>query len=107
MEYSVAKANCLLGKRVVVSLRHIGQNNQETYSGLWGVIDSVHENGLLLKVEGGIDETFWMLPPDLDALQPPSKKYYQLDGHDTIVTDVDYEAYFSIADSVERLNSRR
>jgi len=106
MKYSVAKAKIFIGKRVIVSLRHIRMNNEESFSGLWGVIDSVYKNGLLLKVEGGIDEQFWMLPPDLDALQLPSNKFYQMDGCDTVVTDVDFEAYFSVADSVEELNSR-
>ena len=106
MEYSVKEANSFIGKRVIVSLRYIDENNTESFGGLWGVIDSAHESGLLMRVEGGIEDQFWMFPPDLDALQPPSNKFYQMDGYDTVVTDVDYEAYFSVAASVEALNSR-
>ena len=106
MEYSVTTANSFIGKHVIVSLRYIDANNKESFGGLWGIIDSIHEDGLLMKVEGGIDDQFWMLPPDLNALQPPSNKVYQMDGCDTVVTDVDYEAYFSVAGSIEELNSR-
>ncbi len=106
MEYTILRAQPFIGKRVIVSLRDISASGEETFSGLWGVIDSVHEGGLLLRVEGGIDEKFWMLPPDLDALTPSRHECYQLEGLDAPVEDVDYEAYFSRAESVETLNDR-
>jgi hypothetical protein len=103
MEYTIESAQTYVGKRVVVSLREIAANGGETFSGLWGVIDSVHESGLFLKVEGGIADKFWMLPPDLDALIPARHPGYQMDGFDKAVGDVDYEAYFSVAESPESL----
>lgn len=103
MEYTIQLAELFIGKRVVVGTRHIDAHGQETYSGLWGVIDSVHEGGLLLKVEGGIDDHVWMLPPDLDALKPAQHSSYQMDGFDEIVTNVDYEAFFRTAESLEEL----
>lgn len=106
MEYSIQFAQPFIGKRVIVSLRDISATGEETFSGLWGIIDSAHEGGLLLKVEGGIDDKFWMLPPDLGALTPSKHGYYQLEGFDTSVVDVDYEAYFSRAESLESLNIR-
>ena len=106
MDYTIAVAKSFIGKRIIVSLRYIDENKKEAFSGLWGVVDSVHEGGMLLKIEGGHDEEYWMFPPDLEALQPPSNKFYQLDGCETVVTDVDYDAYFSIAGSIDDLNSR-
>jgi hypothetical protein len=106
MEYTIERAQPFIGKRVVVSLRDITANGEEKFSGLWGIVDSVHEGGLLLKVEGGIDEEFWMLPPDIDALIPSKHESYQHEGFDAAVADVDYEAYFSRAESLEDLNDR-
>ncbi len=106
MEYTTQLAKPYIGKRVIVSLRHIGANGEETYSGLWGIIYSVHDGGLLLEVEGGIDEQFWMLPPTLESLIPARAEIYQHEGMDKAVVDVDYEAYYSTAESPDILDSR-
>ena len=103
MEYSKRLAQPFIGKRVIVSIRHIGAKGRETFSGLWGVIASVHKGGLLLKVEGGIKDEYWMLPPDLEALIPAKDRFYQLDGSNEIVVDVDYEACFCMAKSPAHL----
>jgi hypothetical protein len=103
MEYTTQLAQPFIGKRVIVSLRHIDAKGKETFSGLWGVIDSVHEDGLLLKVEGGIEDEFWAFPPDLEALTPAKHECYQLDSFDKPVVNVDFEAYFSMAESPEHL----
>ena len=99
MEYSIQLAEPFIGKRVIVSIRHINADRSETFSGLWGVIRSVHEGGLLLQVEGGIDDEYWMLPPALDALVPATQECYQHEGFAEPVTGVDYEACYSSADS--------
>jgi hypothetical protein len=106
MEYTPQLAQPFIGKRVIVSICHIATDGAETFSGLWGVISSVHEGGLLLQVEGGIDDEFWMLPPDLDALVPAKQEAYRHDGYDEQVVDVDYEAYFCSAESPEDLKIR-
>ena len=68
----------------------------------------MHEGGLLLKIEGGLDEEWWMMPPDVDALQPAAKDaVYEFKEGGEPVTDVDYEAYWSIADDVDALRNRR
>jgi len=103
MEYSKELAEPFIGKRVIVSIRHIDAGGVESFSGLWGVICSVHEGGLLLRVEGGIDDEHWMLPPALDALIPARRESYQHEGFDEPVVDVDYEAYYSSAGSAELL----
>jgi hypothetical protein len=103
MNYSLELAQPYIGKRVMVSLRHVGADGSERFEGLWGVIISVHEGGLLLEVEGGIDDEFWMLPPDVDALRPATQDSYQHADYDEPVTEVDYEAYFSIASRPEDL----
>ncbi len=104
MEYSVAAASSFIGKRLIVSIRHIHASGPDTFTGLWGVIESVQEDGLLLAVEGGVSDTHWMVPPDLDALQAPSAPYYQMDGYDP-VTNVDYEAAFAVADDPDLFNT--
>jgi hypothetical protein len=97
MKYSLARASQYIGKRVIVSLRHAHPDGSETYTGLWGVVESVHEDGLRLKVEGGTDESHWAIPPDLDAFQPAQHTEYQLGDTGQVVTGVDYEMYWSIA----------
>ncbi len=104
-DYNLDEAAKFIGKRVIVSLRHIENDGSESYSGLWGVIDSAHENGLLLKIEGGIDEEYWMLPPDLEALQPAQHEFYEF-NEKIVIQNVDYEAYFSTASSIEDLENR-
>jgi hypothetical protein len=106
MGYSVAAAKKFIGKRVVVSLRHIDEDGNQTYSGFWGVIESAQEDGLLLRVEGGLNESYWGMPPHLDALQPAQHDYYQLGETGEIVTDIDFEAYWTSAPSLELLEQR-
>lgn len=103
MEYSIEVAASYIGKRVVVSLRHIDDKGKEIFSGFWGVIESVQDDGLLLKIEGGKRNAYWLAPPDLDAFQPAEHEFYQLGGGDDIVTDVDFEAYWSSSDDPEDL----
>ena len=103
--YNLEDAAKFIGKRVIVSLRSIEGDGNESYSGFWGVIDSIHVGGLLLKIEGGIEEEYWMLPPDLQALQPSQQEFYEF--NDTIIVrNVDYEAYFTMARSVDDLENR-
>ena len=107
MEYSVEAASQYLGKRVIVSLRHVYEDGSETYTGLWGVVESAHEDGLLLKVEGGTDELHWAIPPHLDAFVPAKHSHYQLRDSGTVVTEVDYEMYWAVAADPEHLGRRR
>ena len=97
MEYTLEAAEAYLGKRFIVSLRHISPGTEDTYSGLWGVVESVHEDGLLLRVEGGIDDPFWMMPPDLGGIRPAGSRFYQLGDDAEVLQDVDFEAYWSVA----------
>lgn len=103
MNYTPRLAEPFIGKRVIVSIRHVGVGGAETFSGLWGVIRSVHEDGLLLQVEGGIEDQYWMLPPDLTALVPATQEAYEHAGFAEPVVAVDYEAYYRSAESPERL----
>ena len=68
MEYTPELAQPFIGKRVVVSIRNIEADGEETFSGFYGVIDSAHEGGLVLRVEGQGDDKYWVMPPDLGAL---------------------------------------
>jgi len=104
--YSIELAKKLIGKRVIVSLRHLGVNGEESYEGFWGVIYSAHEDGILLQVEGGLEEKFWMMPPDIDALSPAKHEYYELDGNGVVVENVDFEGYWSTAESIEILDNK-
>lgn len=106
MEYSLTAAQRLIGKRVIVSLRHINEAGAETYSGLWGVVESAHDDGLLLAVEGGAEESHWAMPPDLEAFQPAQHAAYELGESGEVVTNVDFEVFFSIAPGVELLERR-
>ena len=94
MEYSVDRASREIGKRVVVSIRTISAGQEDQYSGYWGVIDSVHEGGFLVWVEGGSENDFEMIPPDFEFLQPAEAESYQFNDED-VVQDVDYEVYLA------------
>jgi hypothetical protein len=97
VEYTVEEARAYLGKRFIVSLRHIHPGADDTYSGLWGIVDSVHDDGILLRVEGGVEDQFWMMPPDLEGIQPAGSKFYQLGDDGAVVQNVDFEAYWAVA----------
>jgi hypothetical protein len=106
MEYSITAAQPFIGKRVIVSLRHFHPERPPTFSGFWGVIESIHEDCLLLRIEGGMDESHWAMPPELDALQPAKHDHYEFGDNGTFVSDVDFEAYYSVASSPELLRER-
>lgn len=97
-EYTTEQARSFVGKRFVVSLRHIRSGQDDQWSGLWGVVASVHDDGILLRVEGGVDEAYWMMPPDLGGIHPAGGRTYQLGDHAPVVQDVDFEAHWRIAD---------
>lgn len=101
MDYSINLAEPYIGKRIIVSLRNISSDGSVTYSGLWGVVESVYEDGILLRVEGGTSDEFWMMPPDIDAIKPAQHTFYQLDENDEVVSNVDYEAYWAIAENLD------
>ena len=105
MEYTTEAAQAYIGKRVIVSLRHISTTTEDHYSGFWGVIHLVNDEGLLLTVEGGLEEEYWMFPPDLSSFKKAQHEFYQYDD-DTVVEDVDFEAYFSVSDDLDALNDR-
>ena len=103
MKYTVEAAARFAGKRVAVSLRECAADGTETLTGFWGIIESAKPDGLLLRIEGGDREGHWMMPPDLEALQPAEYAAYQLrDGGDP-VTNVDYLATYLGADSLDQL----
>lgn len=104
MDYSLEEASAYIGKRFIVSLRHVAPDTEDKYTGFWGVIDSAHDNGLLLAIEGGLDEKFWMFPPVLD-FKPAEHKYYQWNDSD-VIEHVDFEAYFTVAAEAEHLKDR-
>jgi hypothetical protein len=97
MDYSVQEANKYIGRRFIVGLRYIQPNERDIHSGLWGIAKSVHEDGILLHVEGGIEDKYWMMPPDLDAIQPAGASNYEFGDSGQIVENVDFEAHFKIA----------
>ena len=107
MEYTEQNAEKYIGKRVIVSLREISSNQEENYTGFWGVINSAQKDGLLLSIEGGLDEKFWMIPPDLDSFKEAEFESYQLGENENMVIDVDYELYFTITDNLEDLKNRK
>ncbi|HCD5142589.1 MULTISPECIES: hypothetical protein [Vibrio] len=102
MEYSIDEASKEIGKRVLVSIRIVYPNRDDEYDGFWGIIVSAHENGLLVKVEGGSEDEFEMIPPDLEFLQPAKYDFYQFKDNQ-IIENVDYEVYWSAADDPEYL----
>ncbi len=99
MEYTPELAEPFIGKRILVSIRNIHSDGQETLDGFHGVIESAHDNGLVLRVEGRGEDQYWVMPPDLEALVPARAEAYQLVGSDTVVRDIDYVASFASADS--------
>src|ERR1051325_10226458 len=92
MEYTLDAAQPFIGKRVVVSLRERAADGSETFSGFWGTINSAHQHGLVLQIEGGDVEGFWIMPPDLDALKLAEADAYHFRQREAPVTDVDYAA---------------
>lgn len=96
MEYSVGQASNEIGKRVIVSVRILMPNNEEQVAGYWGIIDSVDDDGFLVKIEGGIDEEFQRIPPDFNFLQKARDSVYQF-GANEVIRDVDYEVYMDIS----------
>ncbi|MDX1455840.1 MAG: hypothetical protein R3217_10340 [Gammaproteobacteria bacterium] len=77
-------------------------DGQDEYSGFWGVINSVHEEGFLIEVEGGTNEEFEMLPPDMEILVAAEHEVYEF-GDDQLVENVDYEVHLVGADDIESL----
>lgn len=102
MTYSIDEASKLSGKRVIVSIRTISTDKEDQFSGFWGVIDSAHEEGILVRIEGGTNEEFEMIPPDISFLQPSQNKFYQFND-DQIIEHVDYEVYWSESEEIENL----
>ena len=107
MEFSISLARKYIGKRLVVSLRHVNPEGEDSFEGFWGVIVLVNENGMLLKIEGGRDDTYWLMPPTFEGFTPATMPFYQLDGCDEVVTEVDYESYFSMAPDPKHLRERK
>ena len=103
MNYTPEFAQSYIGKRVVVSIRNIHSDRRESFEGFYGIIESAHEHGLVLRVEGHGEDQYWVMPPDLDALKPAEARAYQIEGSDTVVEDVDYVACFASAESPEDL----
>ena|SRR5215831_16376 len=103
MEYTPSAAKPFIGKRVVVSLRERAADGRETFSGFWGIIDSAQQHGIVLRIEGGDIEGFWIMPPELDALEPAEAEVYHFREHETPVRDVDYVAKFLVTDSINQL----
>jgi hypothetical protein len=99
MEYTPELAQSFLGKRVVVSVRQIHPDGTESVDAFHGIIESAHEHGLVLRVEGEGDDQYWIMPPDLGALKVAESDAYQMEGSDAIVEGVDYVACYAVADS--------
>lgn len=92
--YSVELASREIGKRVIVSLKIVVPGEEDLYSGYWGTIVQVYEGGLLVEVEGGSEEQFEMIPPDLSFLDKAQHNIYEFnDG--TVVENIDYEVYLT------------
>ena len=91
-----------IGKRVIVSIRLIAPGQADQYSGYWGTIVSVDEDGFLVEVEGGSEDPFEMIPPELDMLEKARHRTYEFaDG--TLVENIDYEVYLVGADDPSAL----
>lgn len=103
-DYCIETAKGEIGKRVIVSIRTIFADKDDEFSGYWGVINAVYDDHLSVQVEGGSDEAFEMLPPDLSMLEEAKHEFYEFnDG--TVVTDVDYEVSLMGANSPELLDT--
>ncbi len=103
MKYTSDAAQEVVGKRVIVSVREKLADGTETFSGFWGIIDSAHEHGIVLQIEGGEAEGFWVMPPDLAALEPAELDEYYFGECATPVTNVDYVAKFLITESLDQM----
>ncbi len=79
MEYTPQLAERFIGKRVLVSLRDISGDGKETFTAFCGVIESAEVGGLLVRVEGKGDDTYWVMPPDLAALVPAEAEAYEIE----------------------------
>ena len=88
-----------VGKRIIIGLREVRKDEEDIHSGLWGIIEKVHNDGMLLRVEGGIDEKYWMIPPDLDAIEVAEDSEFQFGEGGPIVTGIELEAYFVFSNS--------
>lgn len=86
-----------IGKRLVVSLRIIHSDKEDEYLGYWGVIHSVGDGGFLVLVEGGSDEKYEVIPPDINFLAKAEHEVYEFNDEE-IVENVDYEVYLDGAD---------
>jgi hypothetical protein len=83
MKYTPQLAEPFIGKRVLVSIRDIGGNGEETFSVFCGIIESADVGGLVVRVEGQGDDKYWVMPPDLDALVPAEAEAYEIEGGTT------------------------
>jgi hypothetical protein len=103
MEYTPQLAASFIGKRVLVSIRDISSDGEESFSAFCGIIESAEVGGLVVRVEGKGDDKYWLMPPDLDALVLAEAEAYEIEGYDQSVKDIDYVACFNAADSIEFL----
>ena len=87
----------------MVSLRIVTPGQDDEFVGYWGVIESVSEEGMLVKVEGGSDDEYEMIPPDLNYLEEAQHKYYQFNESDDVVEDVDYEVKMVGSNDIDAL----
>ena len=96
--YSKSAGKEYVGKRIIFSFRHINADGTQRFEGLWGVVVSSEDEGLVIKVEGGnYDYEYWVMPPDLSSLEPATNRYYEFDD-ETIVEGVDFESYWITSD---------
>jgi len=102
-EYTIELASQFIGKKILISLKNISSNGEELYEAFYGVIESVHEDGYKLKLQGSRIGEEWFIPPDLDAFEEPEHKFYELDGSDDIVEGIEYVTYWNGADCAEDL----
>lgn len=96
IEYSVEKAQQYVNRRVVVTLRHIYPDGGYRLSGFWGTVTLADEEGLILTIEGGLEEKEWYMPPDLTAFEPADNDVYQLSKNSEEIHGVDFEAYYAV-----------
>ena len=101
--YSTELAKKFIGKKILVSLKNISENGSESYEAFYGEIESVHEDGYYLKLQGNRSGEYWMIPPDLDAFVEPEHKFYELEGNDEIVEGIDYITHWNGADDIKNL----